>query len=66
MEPPSNDAPDAASAYDERGVDRTLVRWMLSLTPSERLQSMQTSSEQLQRLRQSAIHAGALEPKARP
>jgi hypothetical protein len=26
-----------ASAYDAAGVDRSLIRWMLSLTPSERL-----------------------------
>jgi len=28
-------------AYDAAGVDRSLVRWMLSLTPSERLQHVQ-------------------------
>jgi len=28
-------------AYDAAGVDRSLIRWMLSLTPSERLQYVQ-------------------------
>jgi len=32
---------DAHPAYDAAGVDRSLIRWMLSLTPSERLQHVQ-------------------------
>jgi hypothetical protein len=32
----------AESAYDEDGVDVSLVRWMLSLTPTERLQALQS------------------------
>ncbi|HKO47333.1 MAG TPA: hypothetical protein VJV79_06400 [Polyangiaceae bacterium] len=28
-------------AYDAAGVDRSLIRWMLSLTPSERLRYVQ-------------------------
>ncbi|MEO6601595.1 MAG: hypothetical protein ABIQ16_17095 [Polyangiaceae bacterium] len=28
-------------AYDAAGVDRSLIRWMLSLTPSERLRHVQ-------------------------
>jgi hypothetical protein len=31
---PAGDAP----VYDADGVDRSLVRWMLSLTPDERLE----------------------------
>ncbi|MBI1789938.1 MAG: hypothetical protein HYR60_20605 [Acidobacteria bacterium] len=27
--------------YSEDGVDLTLIRWMLSLTPAERLQTLQ-------------------------
>lgn len=30
------------SAYDEDGVDVSLIRWMLSLTPTERLQALQS------------------------
>ncbi|XXY51181.1 hypothetical protein WME91_08555 [Sorangium sp. So ce269] len=31
------------SLYDENGVDRSLVRWMLSLSPTERLAQVQSS-----------------------
>ncbi|XXT14912.1 hypothetical protein WME94_32160 [Sorangium sp. So ce429] len=31
------------SPYDENGVDRSLVRWMLSLSPTERLAQVQRS-----------------------
>ena len=37
--------------YSEDGVDLTLIRWMLSLTPTERLQTLQRSVESLMRLR---------------
>jgi len=29
------------AAYDAAGVDRSLIRWMLGLTPSERLRHVQ-------------------------
>jgi hypothetical protein len=29
-------------AYSEEGVDLTLIRWMLSLTPAERLETLQS------------------------
>jgi hypothetical protein len=32
---------DATSAYAPDGVDLTLIRWMLSLTPDERLDALQ-------------------------
>ena len=32
-----------AEAYDSRGVDRSVIRWMLSLTPEERLQVVQNA-----------------------
>jgi hypothetical protein len=37
--------------YSEDGVDLTLIRWMLSLTPAERLQVLQQSVQSLLRLR---------------
>jgi hypothetical protein len=37
--------------YSEEGVDLTLIRWMLSLTPAERLQVLQQSARSLTRLR---------------
>ncbi|MGA2772599.1 MAG: hypothetical protein ABSG26_17465 [Bryobacteraceae bacterium] len=39
MEPP----PEAAEyPYDGSGVDVTLIRWMLGMTPAERLQVLQS------------------------
>lgn len=32
---------DDSAGYSEDGVDLTLIRWMLSLTPAERLQFLQ-------------------------
>jgi len=37
--------------HSEDGVDLTLIRWMLSLTPAERLQALQQSVQSLLRLR---------------
>ena len=34
-------APETELLYSEDGVDLTLVRWMLSLTPDQRLQVLQ-------------------------
>jgi len=38
---PAENAPSEPRAYSEDGVDLTLIRWMLSLTPAERLQVLQ-------------------------
>jgi len=37
----TNPQPQARAEYSEDGVDLTLIRWMLSLTPAERLQFLQ-------------------------
>jgi hypothetical protein len=37
--------------YSDDGVDLTLIRWLLSLTPTERLQTLQQSVQSLMRLR---------------
>ena len=37
--------------YSDDGVDLTLIHWMLSLTPAERLQVLQQSVESLLSLR---------------
>lgn len=37
-------------SYSEDGVDLTLIRWMLSLTPTERLQTLQRTVQSLTRL----------------
>jgi hypothetical protein len=44
---PGKDAP----AYSEDGVDLTLIRWALSLTPTERLKVLQDSIISVFRLR---------------
>ena len=48
----SEESPQAqdGQAYSEDGVDLTLIRWMLSLTPSERLQVLQRNVQSLARL----------------
>lgn len=43
--------PKAIKAYGDDGVDLTLIRWMLSLSPDERLQVLQDSVQSIMRLR---------------
>lgn len=38
-------------SYSKEGVDLTLIRWMLSLTPSERLHVLQNQINSIQRIR---------------
>lgn len=38
--------------YSEDGVDLTLIRWMLSLTPRERLQFLETRINDIQAIRE--------------
>ncbi len=45
---------DAGDAYTKEGVDLTLIRWMLTLTPEERLNVLQDTISSIHRLR----HAG--------
>lgn len=45
------DAIENRVTYAEDGVDLTLIRWMLSLTPTERLQALQQNIRSLMRLR---------------
>ncbi len=46
-QPPERPAP----SVDDDGVDVTLIRWMLSLTPRQRLQALQTHVRSLERLK---------------
>ncbi len=48
---PQEAPPDARAAYSEDGVDLTLIRWMLSLTPTERLRVLQSHVNSVVRLR---------------
>ncbi len=45
-----------AQAYDEDGVDRTLIRWMLSLTPRERLKVLEDHNRSLMRILDAPVH----------
>jgi hypothetical protein len=42
---------DSPKTHSEDGVDLTLIRWMLSLTPEERLITLQNNVWSLMRLR---------------
>jgi hypothetical protein len=44
-------AQEEFSSYSEDGVDLTLIRWMLSLTPTERLKVLQQNIRSVMRLR---------------
>ena len=41
LDPCDSDLCDSDLCYGEDGVDLTLIRWMLSLTPAERLEFLQ-------------------------
>ena len=41
MEPQEQEREKLSFAYSDDGVDVSLIRWMLSLTPAERLQVLQ-------------------------
>ena len=43
-----------ADSVSDGGVDVTLIRWMLSLTPAERLQVLQSNIRSLEKLRGAA------------
>jgi hypothetical protein len=42
--------------YSEDGVDLSLIRWMLSLTPAERLQFLDERNEEIRAIRE--LNAG--------
>ena len=42
---------NAEPAYSKDGVDLTLIRWMLSLTPAERLDVLQGFADSLAEIR---------------
>jgi hypothetical protein len=43
--------PTTMDVYDDNGVDRSLIRWMLSLSPAERLAVVQSSIDLVERAR---------------
>lgn len=59
--------PMPLDAYSEDGVDLTLIRWMLSLTPKERLMMLQGFVKSTNRIRhaieRSRISANTTDPE---
>ena len=47
----SQPSDSAENAYDRNGVDLTLIRWMLTLTPVERIEHIQQAADSLEELR---------------
>jgi hypothetical protein len=47
----SDESPEDLQEYSEDGVDLTLVRWGLSLTPAERLEALQQLVNSVEELR---------------
>ena len=45
---------DDEVAYSEDGVDLTLIRWLLSLTPAERLEVLQSNIRSVATIRDAA------------
>lgn len=50
-------SPVADPDYSEDGVDLTLIRWMLSLTPTERLEVLQDAVRSLAKLKDGIVHS---------
>jgi hypothetical protein len=50
-EPRGTKMPVEDGVYDANGIDRSLIRWMLSLTPTERLAVVQGSIDLVQSVR---------------
>ena len=49
---PGEDSPPPVRAeYSEDGVDLSLIRWMLSLTPGERLEVLEKAANEILQLR---------------
>jgi hypothetical protein len=44
--------PDRLTDYSEDGVELTLIRWMLALTPSERLQVLEEHVDDILSIRE--------------
>ena len=41
----------AERTYDDNGIDLTLIQWMLSLTPVERIEHIQQAADSMQEIR---------------
>jgi hypothetical protein len=50
---------EAEPAYSEDGVDLTLIRWFLSLTPTERLRHLEDHIRAIWKVRRDNSHLGS-------
>jgi len=53
---PDRSSSEDGPLYSESGVDLTLIRWMLSLTPAERLHMLQQTIHSIMRLKRDLSH----------
>ena len=53
---PDDSSSEDGPLYSESGVDLTLIHWMLSLTPAERLQILQQTVRSILRLKGDISH----------
>jgi hypothetical protein len=53
---PDHSSLEEGPLYSESGVDLTLIHWMLSLTPAERLQILQQTVRSILRLKGDISH----------
>jgi hypothetical protein len=56
-QPGTNDGPSAQATHSEDGVDLMLIRWMLSLTPAQRLDVLEDHLSTILRTRGEAAHS---------
>ncbi len=56
--PEADSLPESDRLYSEDGVDLSLIRWMLSMTPTERLQTLQQNIRSIMRLRSAKANSG--------
>jgi hypothetical protein len=61
---PPLDGASAEPTHSEDGVDLTLIRWMLSMTPTQRLQTLQQHARFILRLRHARSRPGTSDSNA--
>lgn len=58
VNPEADSLSESDRLYSEDGVDLSLIQWMLSMTPTERLQTLQQNIRSIQRLRDAKANSG--------
>ena len=57
--PEADSLSESDRLYSKDGVDLSLIRWMLSMTPTERLQTLQQNIRSIMRLRSAKANSGS-------